>query len=172
MPGQHIVLVGMMGAGKTTVGRLLARRLLRPYVDTDVLIVDTVGQSVAEIFERSGEPAFRAAETTALEQTLVRTEPVVVAAGGGAVLAVRNQELMRDYATIVWLRASVRTVLSRVGSGEGRPILAGGTRERVLQLVETRGPLYDALAHHVVDVDRVTPMQVTQRIVDDLALEG
>ena len=170
--GPHLVLIGMMGVGKTTVGRLLARRLGWEYVDTDVLVVETAGRTVAEIFEVDGEAAFRAAETAALQKALASQEHTVVSIGGGAVLAEQNQELMKSTSTVVWLRATERTILSRVGSGEGRPMLVGGTAMRVRGLNTTRGPIYSQLADSVVDVDRITPLQVTQRIVEQLELEG
>ncbi|MER3452509.1 MAG: hypothetical protein C4344_02140, partial [Acidimicrobiia bacterium] len=120
--GRHLVLVGMMGVGKTSVGRLVAARLGREFVDTDAAVQVRTGRSVRELFESFGEAAFRDAESEALAAALGRSEPAVIAAGGGAVLRRENRELLAG-ATVVWLRAGLATLLGRVGSGTHRPLL-------------------------------------------------
>ena len=126
-PGQapRLVLVGMMGSGKTTVGRLVASRLGVPFADTDEAIEASTGKSVKELFAVRGEAAFRHEESAALATLLAPDGPGVIAAGGGAVLDQVNRALMRREATVAWLRTTVGTLTDRVGTGEDRPLLAG-----------------------------------------------
>ena len=107
----RLLLVGMMGSGKTTVGHLAAARLGWPHLDSDAEVEQATGQSVPEIFVNQGEPAFRAAETAALVRAL-GVEPVVVSVAGGAVLDPQNRQLIRESGTVVWLRADVETPVS------------------------------------------------------------
>src|ERR1035441_4410527 len=118
----RLLLVGMMGSGKTTVGHLVAQRLGWPHLDSDAEVEEAIGQSVPEIFAGQGEPAFRAAETAALVRAL-SVEPVVVSVAGGAVLDPDNRRLIAGAGTVVWLRAEVETLADRVGDGAGRPLL-------------------------------------------------
>src|SRR5580700_8126977 len=110
----RLLLVGMMGSGKTTVGHLAAARLGWPHLDSDAEVERETGQSVPEIFVSQGESAFRAAETAALVRAL-SVEPVVVSVAGGAVLDSQNRRLIRHSGTVVWLRADVETLADRVG---------------------------------------------------------
>jgi shikimate kinase len=168
----RFVLVGMMGSGKTTVGSLLADRLGSGFSDTDEEVESIAGVSVQEMFEKSGEAAFRRAESEALATLLAPDGPRVVAAGGGAVLSEANREMMRREATVVWLRACVGTLTDRVGSGEGRPLLAAvaevevdGPKNRLEQLNEEREQLYQSLADIVVDTDDLSPDEVADAVV-------
>ena len=143
----------MMGSGKTTVGHALARRLERRFVDTDAELVSVVGISIPEMFELHGEPWFRAKETEMLSDCLTSEEPLVVSVGGGMVLAEHNRALLRTWADVVWLRASLETLVRRVGSGAGRPILASDPEGTLRRLLDDRRPLYTEVASVVVDVD-------------------
>src|SRR5688500_12588274 len=113
---ERVLLIGMMGAGKTTVGRALAERLGWPYLDSDEQVERNTGRTVPEIFEADGEAAFRAEEKRALAEATTSTGPVVVSVAGGAVLDPENRRRLREGGRVVWLRASVSTLAARVGS--------------------------------------------------------
>ena len=152
-PKRHLALVGLMGAGKTSVGRVCAKRLGRLLVDTDDLVVATTGRTVAEIFADDGEPAFRALERRAVADACASPEPAVIACGGGAPLDPENREVLRRHCCVVWLRAPVATLAQRCGSGQGRPLLAGPVPPEVTlgRLSDLRAPAYEAAAHVVLD---------------------
>lgn len=164
MSAPRLLLVGMMGSGKTTVGRLLAERLGWRYVDSDEEVEAATGQTVAQLFEEGGEEGFRAAETAALVGALADDGPVVVAVAGGAVLDPANRDLLRRSGTVVWLRARPETLAGRVGSGAHRPLLAGSPAETVVRLDASRRPLYEHVADLVVDVDDLAAPAVAERI--------
>ena len=162
---ERVLLIGMMGAGKSTVGRALAERLGRPYLDSDEQVERTTGRTVPEIFEADGEAAFRAEEKKALAEAATSDGPVVVSVAGGAVLDPDNRRRLRQAGTVVWLRAEVDTLAARVGSGAGRPLLSEGPEETLQRLYAERRPLYEELADVVVDVDGITPDEAVERIL-------
>jgi len=162
----RLLLIGMMGSGKTTVGRLVAARLGWPHLDSDAEVEEATGKTVPEIFAEQGEPAFRAVETEALVHAL-EFEPAVISVAGGAVLAPGNRPLIRNGGTVVWLRADVDTLADRVGDGSGRPLLDGDAERSLAELDAVRRLLYAQLADSVIDVDDKTPDQVA-----DAALEA
>ena len=167
----HLLLVGMMGSGKTTVGRLLAARLGLPFLDSDAEVVRSTGRTVKEIFETDGEAAFRAEERRVLAEAVCSPEPTVVAVAGGAVLDPRNRALLRDDAgSVVWLRAGPATLARRVGHGRGRPLLRDDPRGTLTRLAAERAPLYAEVADVVVDVDRAAPVAVADAVL--AAVEG
>ena len=116
---ERLVLVGMMGAGKTTVGRLSAKRLGWEYSDSDAQVIEETGRTVPELFAEEGEEVFRAHESRVLSEALSGDRSMVVSAAGGVVLSEANRRLLRDSATVVWLRADVGTLADRVGAGRG-----------------------------------------------------
>jgi shikimate kinase len=155
-----IFLCGPMGCGKSTVARLLAQRLGRAFVDTDELVVTRAGMSVGDIFERFGEPAFRATETAALRDAAARTD-VVVALGGGTLLAEENRALIARSGTSVYLRAQITTLEERLRhSNVRRPLLA---KKSIAAIFDERRSLYEA-AERVVDVDARTPDEIAAAI--------
>ena len=141
-----IVLVGLMGAGKSTVGRRLARRLGLPFVDSDDAIEDAAGFSAAEVFERYGEADFRDGERR-LVARLIDGDVRVIATGGGAYVDPRTRKLLNERAITVWLDAPVDILADRTGRRDTRPLLRNGDRKCTLErLSEERGPAY-AEAH-------------------------
>jgi shikimate kinase len=166
---RHIALVGMMGSGKTTVGHALARRLGWPMIDTDAEIVRLVGMSIPEVFTTQGEVWFRAKETEVLSDCLRSETPAILSVGGGTVLAAHNRVLLRSWADVVWLRASLATLTTRVGSGAGRPILAGDPTTVLARLFTERAPVYAEVAGVVVDVDDRPTRSVVSEVIRGLS---
>jgi shikimate kinase len=150
VPGS-IFLVGMMGAGKTSVGRVLAKRLNKIFYDSDHVIEERTGVKIPVIFEIEGEPGFRHRESAVIEE-LTTLDEVVIATGGGAVLAKENRENLRARGTVVYLRASVKDLLNRTRHDKNRPLLqTADPRARLNELFEMRDPLYREVAHVTVD---------------------
>jgi chorismate synthase len=161
----RLLLVGMMGAGKTTTGRLVAERLGWDYLDSDAQVQAETGRSVPEILERDGEAAFRRQEAHALRVALSGRAPVVVSVAGGAVLDPANRAALRGAGTVIWLRARPETLAGRVGGGEGRPLLGDDPPAALKRLEAVRRPFYAQVADHVVDVDELGAAQVAERVV-------
>jgi shikimate kinase len=155
-----IVLVGFMGAGKTTVGRLLASHLGLPFLDSDEVIVDRAGRPIARIFADDGEPAFRQLEHEVIAD-LLQGPAVVLALGGGAVHHPGTRALLADV-EVVHLRVSYAEAMNRVGGDRGRPMLA---RPDIVQLYQDRSPLYAAVATRTVDADGTTPDELVLAIM-------
>ena len=170
MNGLHIVLTGMMGSGKSTIGRQLASTLRRPFVDTDDEVQRRTGRDVRRIFADDGEPEFRRIETETLLEVLGRSTPLVVAVGGGVPLADVNRAACRAAATVVWLRAQPATLVGRVNRGQPhRPLLDDDPAGMLQHMWQDRAHLYAEIAHHVVDVDDVPPDRVLRAVIDHLA---
>lgn len=161
--GPRVVLVGSMGAGKTTVGRLLADALGCPFADTDQIIEVTAGKPVAEIFVDDGEENFRELERAAVADALA-TRHGVLALGGGAVLDERTRALLADR-PVVFLKVGLADAASRVGLGVSRPLLLGNVRGRIKQLLDERTPIYASLARFTVETDGLDAAQVADRVL-------
>lgn len=172
--GRPVVLVGMTGAGKTTVGRLLAHRLGWDHVDTDEIVAAEAGMSVAELWADQGEAAFRAAERRAIAQALQRGGGHVVSVGGGAVSDPHVRGMLGRAATVVWLRATDDTLVRRLqgADGDARPVLQGDPAGQVPVLARARRPWFEAVADLVVDVDAQRPDDVAEAVVAGLASVG
>ena len=154
-----------MGAGKSTVGRMVAGRLDLPFVDVDTIVQERDGRSAREIFEQGGEPEFRALETSALE-SLEALPPSVIACGGGVVLSDSNRVVLKRLGTVVYLRVTAAETLARVGDDGTRPLLAGAGGALVAsRLLEAREALYSAVADAVVDTVDRTPEEVAEQVV-------
>lgn len=153
---RHVVLVGLMGSGKTTVGRRLAAGLGRAFIDADEALVEITDRTIAEIFEEDGEEAFRTIEADVLEELLEHHEPAVIATGGGVVLrADSRHRLQGPEVTVIWLAARPAFLASRVEGKPHRPLLAGdeSTLDVLTRLYTERAPLYADVADLVVDVE-------------------
>lgn len=147
----NIFLVGLMGAGKTTVGRLLAKSLDKTFYDSDHEIERRTGVNIPLIFELEGEAGFRKRETQAITE-LAALQNVVLATGGGAVLSAENRQLLGSHGTVIYLRASVDELCHRTRGDRNRPLLqTGDPHERLQQLFAQRDPLYNEVADIVVD---------------------
>ena len=166
---RRILLVGMMGAGKTTVGKLTARELGWDYLDSDAEVEAETGATVPELFARDGETAFREAEARALRAACARASNVVVSVAGGAVLRPENRTLIAASGTVIWLRAQVDTLARRVGSGAGRPLLDGDPLTALADLEAVRRPFYAEVADLTIDVDGLPPSAVAARILEAVA---
>jgi shikimate kinase len=148
----RVALVGLMGAGKTQVGRHLASRLGWPFWDTDRLVEERAGISIVEVFRRHGEPAFRVLEAEVLEWMGETAPPLVGALGGGVVEAKENRERLRSSFFVVWLDVTPETAAARVGTGKGRPLLGRGAPLQTLEgLYSRRRPWFEDVAHLTLD---------------------
>ncbi|MEO5692335.1 MAG: shikimate kinase [Usitatibacter sp.] len=165
MDGSNIFLVGMMGAGKTTLGKTLAQRLQLEFVDTDRILVERTGVPVATIFEIEGEAGFRKRETQAIAE-LCEQQGCVVATGGGAILAEENRVAMRNNGTVVYLRARLENLWERTRHDSSRPLLATvDPRATLAHLLEIRDPLYKEAAHLIVDTGTQSASALVSRVV-------
>jgi shikimate kinase len=152
-----------MGAGKTTVGRLVAEGWGVDFRDTDADVEAREGRSVADIFVESGEPAFRALERQAVSEALT-SHAGVLALGGGAVLDPATRAELAGH-RVVFLRVGLTDAAARVGLGVSRPLLLGNVRSRLKQLLDERAPLYESVAAAVVETDGLAPEEVAAQVV-------
>lgn len=151
---KHLVLIGLMGAGKTTVGRLCARKLDRDFVDTDDIVIALAGGApVAEIFAVGGEGHFRELERAAIADVTASPAPLVIACGGGAAVDAENRRRLQRAGVIVWLRAPVAVLAERVHTGATRPLLAGGPVAALTRLEAAREAAYEAAADITIDTE-------------------
>jgi shikimate kinase len=165
MGHSNIFLVGMMGAGKTTVGRALATRMKREFVDTDRVLVERTGVPVATVFEIEGEEGFRRRESAVLQEVCEQDE-LIVATGGGIVLDEANRRVMREAGTVVYLRARLESLWERTRHDSSRPLLATpDPRGRLAELLRVREPLYREAAHIVVDSGPQSASTLVNRVL-------
>lgn len=162
----NLILCGMMGSGKTTVGVKIAELTDRRWYDTDALIVEQYG-NISDIFTRYGEGYFRELETNVVKK-LAEQDDLVISTGGGLVLKQENNDLLQKTGKIIFLRASIGTLLGRLQADNTRPLLQGlgeSLQERLERLMAERGPIYERVADYVVDVDDQTPEELARKIV-------
>jgi len=164
-----VVLIGPMGVGKSTVGRLLAERLGAAYRDTDDDIVAEQGRTIAEIFVDEGEPVFRAIEKAAVHRALAEHDGVL-ALGGGSILDADTRALLAGQ-RVVYLSMDVEEAVRRTGLNAARPLLAVNPRKQWRELMDARRSLYEEVATAVVATDGRTPEEVTQVALDALELK-
>jgi shikimate kinase len=165
--GKTLVLIGMMGAGKTSVGRRLAGVLSVPFRDADAEIEAAAGCTITEIFERFGEPEFRTGERKVISRLLLEP-PHVLATGGGAFMDSETREKIKESATSVWLKADIELLLERVARKDNRPLLRNtDSREALTRLLHEREPVY-AQADITVQSDGGPHEMVVKRILNAL----
>lgn len=154
MTKNNIVLIGFMGCGKSTVGKKLANAFSYEFADTDALIEEAYGKSISKMFEEDGEAYFRNAETELLRKLANEAEGLILATGGGMPMREENAELLRKTGTVVFLEASIETILERLQNDTGRPLADGEDREaRLRPLYEKRLPVYRAAADYILDTE-------------------
>ena len=170
MSAPRVVLIGPMGAGKSTVGRILAERWGVGLRDTDDDVEETEGRTISDIFVESGEEHFRALERDAVALALLEHDGVL-AVGGGAVMADSTRTALAGH-RVVFLRVGLADAAARVGLGTSRPLLLGNVRGTMKALLEERAPVYESVSVAVVDTDGRTPEQVADlveaRVEEDL----
>jgi shikimate kinase len=163
-----IVLVGAPGAGKSTVGALLAERLGVTFRDVDAVIVERTGKPIAEIFTDDGEAAFRALEEQVTAELLPL--PGVLSLGGGAVLSATTRAALRDH-RVVWLKVGLAQSVKRVGLDTARPLLLGNVRGQLRKLLDERAALYREVGTEVIDTDNTTPAEIVKIIMNAHAIQ-
>ncbi|AVK62792.1 shikimate kinase [Lactobacillus sp. CBA3606] len=158
------ILIGFMGSGKTTVGRLLAQQLQTQAVDLDDLIVTQVGQPITQIFSEQGETGFRHLEQATLCQAL--TQPGVLSTGGGTPTSQKNAEiLMASSIPVIWLAAADQTILQRLANNRDRPLVNTLASADLLALKHRRASIYEGTADLIVSTDALTPLAIATQIV-------
>ena len=163
-----LVLVGLPGSGKSTVGRQLARRLSLPFVDSDHAIEQRLGCSIREYFEREGEDRFRDIESEVLDD-LSQRDQGVLSTGGGSVLRPLNRERLKSRGRVFYLRSSPEEVFRRLRHDQNRPLLqVADPLRRLRELFDIRDPLYRETAHHVIETGRPTVAALVNMILDKL----
>ncbi|MGI9141954.1 MAG: shikimate kinase [Fluviibacter sp.] len=166
---ENIFLVGLMGAGKSTVGRILARRLGKRFVDTDHEIEKRNGVTIPVIFEIEGEDGFRRREQEVLAD-LAQEKDLVLSTGGGIVLKPENREVLRNHGFVVYLNARPELLAERTKHDRTRPLLnVEDPLTRLRELYAVRDPLYREVAHAVVETGRGAPQQVVQAILGEIS---
>jgi shikimate kinase len=168
--GNNIYLVGMMGAGKTTIGKLLARRLGRCFLDSDHVIEQRTGVKIPHIFEVEGEPGFRRRESQVLGELAEQTD-LVVATGGGIVLSEDNRACLARSGLVVYLHVPPRILWERTRNDKNRPLLqVADPRGRIEQLHAQRDPLYRAVADIVLEGGRSSPAGAARQLEQEVLL--
>jgi shikimate kinase len=162
----HLWLIGMMGSGKTDVGRRVAGRIGLRFVDTDEVIAARLGCSIGRLWGTRGEEAFRDMEAAVVASLADSTDPAVIATGGGAILSDDNIAAMRGSGIVVWLEGDPEVLAARVGDGEGRPVLgADASAAALADLLESRRSRYAATATRRVPTDDMTAEAVAGEVV-------
>lgn len=163
-------LIGLPGAGKTTVGRQLARRLQLPFVDSDQVIESRIGCTIREFFEREGEAAFRDVEEAVIDE-LTRGEACVLSTGGGAVLRPVNRQRLRERGRVFYLRSTPEELMRRLRHDRTRPLLqVADPAQRLRELYAQRDPLYRETAHYVIETGRPSVATLVSMILMQLEL--
>jgi shikimate kinase len=167
----RIVLVGLPGSGKSTVGRQLARRLGLPFIDSDHVIEQRIGCSIRSFFEREGEEAFRDIEQQVIDELC--NADGVIATGGGSVLRAANRERLRGAGHVCYLRSTPEDVFRRVKHDKGRPLLqVADPMKKLRELYAERDPLYRETAHYVIETGRPSVPTLVNMVLMQLELSG
>ena len=168
----HVILIGLPGAGKTTVGRQLAWRLQLPFVDSDAVIEERLGCSIREFFEREGEEPFRDVEEAVLDE-LTRGESCVLSTGGGSVLRPANRQRLRARGRVFYLRSTPEELMRRLRHDRTRPLLqVADPLQRLRELHGVRDPLYRETAHYVIETGRPSVATLVNMILMQLELDA
>lgn len=167
-PEQAIIFIGMMGAGKTTIGKALARELGRDFIDLDHEVVRRCGVAISIIFDIEGEAGFRKRETATLAE-VSKQHNLVLATGGGAILSPENQQILRERGLVVYLKASLDDLYRRVARDPNRPLLAtSNPRQRLKELLEQRCSIYESLANITIETGTGSIQSVLKQLKQHL----
>jgi shikimate kinase len=167
---KSIVLIGMMGAGKSSVGRCLQQRTKLALLDTDEIVASKFGMSIPEIFVKHGEDKFRKAEAEAL-RSLETTKQAIIVTGGGIVMSEENIDLLKRLGVVVWLDGDEKTLFERASRSGNRPLLQSeNSRKAFAQILHARRPLYANIAHLRLDTSVFTDQEVAVAILSKLAI--
>lgn len=148
---KHLILIGFMGSGKTSLGKRLARALDRPFVDTDQMVEASAGKKISDIFQEEGEKGFRTRETEALRQLKKEKNLCVISVGGGLPVQPQNHLLLEQLGTVIYLEAPVEVLEQRLAGDTGRPLLKGGDlHSRIVELMSQREEIYQEVADMIV----------------------
>jgi shikimate kinase len=163
----NIVLIGYRGTGKSAVGKLVAEALGMKCISMDARIVEKAGMSIPDIVEKHGWTAFRDMESEVARE-LAKVDNIVIDSGGGVIERPENIDTLQANSRIVWLRASVGAIVSRIQGDTERPSLTGGKSftEEVAEVLELRAPKYKSAAQYAIDTDQLTPEQIADRIIE------
>ena len=162
----NIILVGPMGAGKTTIGRQLAKKLSKEFYDSDHEIEKHTGADISLIFELEGEEGFRKRESQLLKE-LVSNKYIVLSTGGGAVLDPENRKLLSDNGIIIYLKSTAEKLYRRIADDKRRPLIQTDDRlNKIKKILEEREPLYQSLANEIIETQELSIKQITQKILD------
>ncbi|MCI6005181.1 MAG: shikimate kinase [Blautia sp.] len=161
----HIVIIGFMGSGKTRVGKRLAQEYGLPFIDVDRVVTKKMNLSISEIFQRFGEPYYRALETIVVKELINDKERKVVSLGSGLPVQEQNQKYLKDLGTIVYLKGSLETLKKRLEAGSNDPLLEGDDREeKIKKLLKQRDPVYAKLA----DIEVVTGVKPFEALIEEI----
>lgn len=161
----NIFLIGLMGAGKTTIGKQLAVELKRPFYDSDHVISERTGVSIPTIFELEGEEGFRLREMATLDELTTQSE-IVLATGGGAVIREANRQCLKQRGIVLYLHALPHILLERTRSDKNRPLLqVDNPLAKLQELYDIRDPIYRATAHHIIDANQGSCQKTIQHIL-------
>lgn len=164
----NLILVGMMGSGKTTIGRTLAKYLGKVFVDSDEEIQQRTGVTIPHIFDVEGEAGFRQRESAAIRELMVR-DNMVLATGGGAIIAEQNRDMLRQSGIVIYLKANVHDLWQRTRHDRNRPLLqTGDPRAKLAELFEQRDPLYQQAADIVVQSGKQSAQALMLHLVDEI----
>ena len=162
---KHIILIGFMGCGKSSVGKALSEALNCSRVDTDTMIEEQAGRKISDIFRESGEEYFRELETKALEQLMHVQEQNVIAVGGGLPVRPVNREYLKKLGRVVYLTAEVETLTERLQGDDTRPLLQGEElQKRIRELMDARGEIYDSVADERIATDGKSVLQIVKEL--------
>jgi shikimate kinase len=163
---QNVFLIGPMGVGKSTIGRLLALQLNKPFFDSDREIEKVTGADIPWIFDVEGEQGFRIREARMID-ILTQRKNIVMATGGGAILSAESRRFLHERGTVVYLKASVAQQMERTGKDKNRPLLqTDDPLAKIKELIAVREPLYQETAHLIIDTSRRSPRYVVSEIAD------
>ena len=167
----NIFLVGLMGSGKTTIGKLIAKKLRYKFIDTDLLMEEKTGVKVPLIFEYEGEEGFRKRETKILSEVL-RLDNIVLATGGGIVLSDSNRQQLKERGNVIYLNAEINELAKRLSDDKTRPLLQNtDIKEKLKELMGHRSFLYESIADSIIQTKNKRALEIANEIITNLGLD-